>query len=203
MCSHPRNIVIIHDRLLRDRFATAEDFVRPEPATRCGYPGGSRTGLGGPAADRNAQLPGDHATGSPVQPRVGGGILAGGGRQHAGGAPGARTGRSGSTWAADSITPLPDTAKAFARSTISRWPSGALQRDGLHPARHGGGLRCAPRQRHGGHFRGRRLGVHAVHSPVQQLSHRKSRLPAWTFTWRTASATKSICTGWAMDIARR
>ena len=23
----------IHDRLMRDRFATAEDFVRPEPAT--------------------------------------------------------------------------------------------------------------------------------------------------------------------------
>ena len=31
-CSHPRNIRYIHDRLLRDRFATAEDFVQPEPA---------------------------------------------------------------------------------------------------------------------------------------------------------------------------
>ena len=52
-------------------------------------------------------------------------------------------------------------------------PPAARRRD---PARHGGGLRRAPRQRHRGDLRGRSIGLHALDSPVQQLSQREAAL---------------------------
>ena len=60
------------------------------------------------------------------------------------------------------------------------------------PQGDGGGLRCASRQRDGGDFRGGPVGVHALHSPVQQLPDARSRLPAWIFTCRTGWGTRSI-----------
>ena len=109
---------------------------------------------------------------------------------------------SGSTSAAASTMRSRAMARASAPSTISRSQSAGCRRRRIKRAMVVD-VRCAPRQRHRGGLRRRSIGVHALHPPVQQLSRARSRFRAWISTWRTASATPSICTVWAMDTARR
>ena len=148
------------------------DFVAPEPATDddvrlvhdADWVAKLRTGTlsysGHPAA-RDSVFAAD-----------GGGVLAGGRRQHAGGAPGvARRRRLQRRRRFPSR--LPGARRRLLRHQRYRDRGAAPAGGRRDPPRDGRRLRRPPRQRHGGDLRGRSIGLHALHSPVQQLSFEK------------------------------
>ena len=192
----------IHDRLLRDRFATEEDFVRPEPAPDAdilavhepGWVDRLRPGRSSYHEMMQLEIPYSRelveafwlaAGGSTLAARLaleqGIGFNIGGGFHHA----------------------FAGTRRRVLRHQRYRGGHPPHAARWAHPARHGGGLRCASRQRHRRDFRRRRFGFHACPFTSTTIIPRKSRRPAWISTCRTASATKSTCTGWATAIARR
>jgi len=67
-------------------------FHGPGASLGRGYPAGARSAVGFKTAQRHAHLSGYSAPGDSVFPADGGGVLAGGGRHHTGGAPGAQIG---------------------------------------------------------------------------------------------------------------
>jgi len=164
----------LHDRLIRTRFATAGDFAAPAPAS-----------------DEDILLVHDPqwvqncaAARSPIRIfcawrfRIPGRWWRRSGWRRA--APyWRRAWRSNRAWVQPGRR-IPSRVSRPRRGVLrrQRYGSGhpAVAARRRHPPRHGGGLRCPPRQRHRGDFRRRPFGVHALHSPVQQLSDREASL---------------------------
>jgi hypothetical protein len=180
----------IHDRLLRDGFATAEDFVRPEPAADAdilavhepGWVQRLQTGTLSYQEVMRLEVPYSRelveafwlaAGGSMLAARLalgqGIGFNVGGGFHHA---------FAGHGEGFCAINDIAVAIRAMQRGGCTTEMEPRAFSRATHPC-----SRCP-----------------FISSTI---TPRKSRLPASTFTCLMAWATKSICTGWAMDIARR
>ena len=121
---------LIRDQLLAEGFAEPGDFVEPEPASDEDILLVHEAGVGDQRLHRHAEPPGDSCSSRfPIRARW----WRPSGWRRAARILAAREARRrawASIWAADSTTPFPGTAKAFAPSTTSPWRCGGLQRDG-------------------------------------------------------------------------
>ena len=192
----------LRDRLTRTRFAAAEDLVTPAPAADedvllahdAEWVAKLRSGTLTYQDILRLEIPYSRQMVEAFWLAAGGTILAarlalehgvgfniGGGFHHA--FPGARRG-----------------VLRDQRHRGGGAPAATGRRD---PARDGGGLRRAPRQRHRRRCSPTTTRSSRCRFTSSTTTRRRSRRRASTSTWRTGSATRSICTGSATGIARR
>src|ERR1035441_304262 len=185
----------LHDRLVRTKFAAPESFVEPEPASdddlllvhEAQWVDKLRHGTLTYQDILTLEIPYSEEMAEAFWLAAGGTLMAarqalagGGGFNNAGGLhppPAAGACRRRGIQHRRRLPPrVPGARRRLLRDQRYGGGHPAAAKRRRHQAGHGGGLRCAPRQRDGADLHGRPIGIHAFHPPVQELSFGEAAL---------------------------